>query len=275
MLMSRYLVFAMLVFFPGWVGACPQAYSEYIAHMRTFLQSEEHAKINEEFADCYLVNKPLNDAVGELEYLSHVALITTDARVLPQAKRLYAALPTTVLRAKTINQLLDIAMIYRDVAFAKNLQAKHSLHRTLPPQVPPKSRRILLQHQQGSAQWQEFSFPQSGHVVVVGSEHCGFSTYLRDFLQSEAAFTPVLQQQMTWIAPVDRHLQSNPAIHDIYSPLQWPEIDDWDTPILYFYQHGRLVSKIAGWPKEGKRQELVAHLAAIGIVISAPPSPAW
>ena len=46
----------------------------------------------------------------------------------------------------------------------------------------------------------------------------------------------------------------------------WPALDSWGTPTFYFFQRGALVSKVRGWPRAGRRAELLAGMHAIGLL---------
>jgi hypothetical protein len=53
-----------------------------------------------------------------------------------------------------------------------------------------------------------------------------------------------------------------------YSQKQWPEIEYWATPTFYFYQDGKLVNQMSGWPKKGREQALLSGLKAVGLASS-------
>ena len=43
-------------------------------------------------------------------------------------------------------------------------------------------------------------------------------------------------------------------------------IDYWGTPTFYFLQNGVVRAKVTGWPKEGRRAELLAALRQVGLI---------
>lgn len=45
----------------------------------------------------------------------------------------------------------------------------------------------------------------------------------------------------------------------------WPFVDDWSSPTFYFLRQGKLVAKVTGWPKEGRRAEFSAALHQLGL----------
>lgn len=46
-------------------------------------------------------------------------------------------------------------------------------------------------------------------------------------------------------------------IHPVVNVDPWP-IPEWRTPVFYFFDDGRIVGKVLGWPGGGKRDELLA-----------------
>lgn len=47
---------------------------------------------------------------------------------------------------------------------------------------------------------------------------------------------------------------------------EWPMIDTWHTPTFYVLENGERAEKIEGWPSEGRRAELIAALARVGLL---------
>jgi hypothetical protein len=45
-----------------------------------------------------------------------------------------------------------------------------------------------------------------------------------------------------------------------YRNDEWPMIDWWGTPTFYFIKDGAVIAKFVGWPKEGRRAELLTAL---------------
>jgi len=51
-----------------------------------------------------------------------------------------------------------------------------------------------------------------------------------------------------------------------YDYHEWPMIDRWYTPVFYFLRNGRLVSEVIGWPRAGRKTEIVAALQNVGLM---------
>jgi hypothetical protein len=43
-------------------------------------------------------------------------------------------------------------------------------------------------------------------------------------------------------------------------------IDSWGTPTFYVLKDGAVTAKVDGWPKAGRRRELLAALHKVGLV---------
>ena len=82
--------------------------------------------------------------------------------------------------------------------------------------------------------------------------------------------------KVRWITPQDNRLSfeqiqqwniEHPETRMSIVNLQkeWRDIDDWSTPTFYFFENGRLISKMNGWPKAGNRENLIANLKRIGL----------
>ena len=51
-----------------------------------------------------------------------------------------------------------------------------------------------------------------------------------------------------------------------YKESDWPEIDYWGTPTLYFYHDGELKQQLVGWPREGREKQLKEALRNVGLL---------
>lgn len=270
--LNKILIF--ITVFPAFSNACPAKYSEYISNLSFYVKNESNGieDIIREFNECYLPRKELHEdgTIWHLEYLRNVAYITGDKRVLVEARKFYYAMPDAKNSNKKNEKLLDIAILFRDSSFALLIKGKSKIDREIPPKLYENLTRSILVTKDGVRQWKQFDFPKGGHIVVVANEFCHFSQYFMDYLQSEDYINQSLNEKITWISPVDMQLESGNLIKDIYSTSEWKEIDEWETPSIYFFYNGQLLSKIIGWPKDGKRDEFVANLAKIGINTEAP-----
>jgi len=114
-------------------------------------------------------------------------------------------------------------------------------------------------------------------VIVIGSPLCHFSQNAIHDLSHDAELMSALTDHVQWLAPPDGSInfdvfqnwnREHPeAPMDIaYRREEWPMIDSWNTPTFYFFKRGKLVAEVAGWPKEGNRNELRRALRLVGLL---------
>lgn len=263
---------------PASLPACPTNYAQYISNLGFYVKNEAGGtqKVAAEFSHCYLRRQKdgQDGTIGQLEYLRNVAYITGHPQTLAEAKTFYQNLSGIESQKNFYDKLFDIALIFRDAEFAAILKEKHQINRDIPPSLSHKAARNILKNQNGVRSWHSFEFPQGGHIIVIANEFCAFSQAFQRFLQSELKLNQSIAEQITWLSPVDLQLESGALIHDVYNHAEWPEIDLWETPTIYFFASGQLVSKMIGWPQGGQRDKFVTQAAQIGLTIekATPPS---
>lgn len=117
---------------------------------------------------------------------------------------------------------------------------------------------------------------RDAQVLVVANPFCHFALAAVAALDADAELGPLLAARSTWITPQDGFFavaeaeawnRAHPRLPIAFSVRrdEWPLVDDWATPTFYFLRRGELVAKVSGWPKEGRRAELSAALAQIGL----------
>lgn len=260
----------ILCAFSATAHSCPTSYSHYIKNLNTYLQDDITGldNITKEFNTCYLLREALDDGtLLHLEYLRNVAYMTGEHSVIADAKHIFLTLSASEGSQEKYKKLLDIALLYRDFDFARAIKDKYTTDREIPPNLTYLHPRNLLVNTDNGRQWIGFTFPEGGHIVVVGNEFCAFSHAFHQFLQTAENTNPLLAKKVTWISPIDLEFETGTLINDIYRTAEWPEIDVWETPSIYFYYNGKLVSKMLGWPNTGKRDEFLAHLSEIGLTM--------
>lgn len=118
---------------------------------------------------------------------------------------------------------------------------------------------------------------EPAQVIVVSHPNCHFSQNAAAALEADPALRPIFAAHSRWLAPQDgafslaAHRQWSRDHPSLPTSLtvdraEWPALDSWDTPTFYFFQHGALVATVAGWPKDGRRAELVAALQKISLL---------
>ena len=134
-------------------------------------------------------------------------------------------------------------------------------------------------HESAVLEREVVSIPEHVHVVAIVSLGCSFSSRALAVIQRDAELA-ALFGSVSWLIPPDVTLgardviswnRSFPsyALAYVHSVGEWPEIEYWDTPQFYFFARGRLVSSVAGWPREGRKAEmLIAYAAAKAAVLA-------
>ena len=112
-------------------------------------------------------------------------------------------------------------------------------------------------------------------IFVVAHPLCHFTQAAIRDLEADPALRQLFARHSKWIAPQARETdftvfdEWNKAHPDMvmtvaYKRQEWPALNDWATPVFYFMRDGKVVAKVAGWPKEGRKQELWQAAAKIG-----------
>lgn len=114
-------------------------------------------------------------------------------------------------------------------------------------------------------------------IVVVSHPRCHFSRNAVAAIASDDVLGPVFRSYATWIVPPSGTLNLpvlqrwNREHRDFEVSLavrqaEWTFVDYWNTPTFYFLKDGAVVQKVIGWPKEGRREELLAASRTTGIL---------
>ena len=113
-------------------------------------------------------------------------------------------------------------------------------------------------------------------VVIVSHPSCHFSQAAMQDIQADSVLSKGFSAQTTWLAPQDTHLnfdvvqrwnREHPERETTltFRREEWPMIDSWSTPTFYFFKDGAVSAKVEGWPKGGRRSELLAALRQVGL----------
>lgn len=119
-----------------------------------------------------------------------------------------------------------------------------------------------------------FDVSRGAHLIVIAHPLCGFSRNAVASIEEDSAFAEVLAARTVWLAPVDGSLylaefrdwnRAHPNVHIVQARRKsdWPMIKDWGTPQFYALRDGEVVAHVVGWPKEGRRQELLDLLGVL------------
>ncbi len=114
----------------------------------------------------------------------------------------------------------------------------------------------------------EVSLISSGvHVVAIVSPRCHFSLWAVNAIKRDLELTN-MTKSATWLMPPGNTLdvpsvgewnRANPQFRFdyVHATQEWPELDYWDTPHFYFFVDGRKVATVGGWPREGRKAEML------------------
>jgi hypothetical protein len=112
-------------------------------------------------------------------------------------------------------------------------------------------------------------------VVVVSDPLCHFTQDAVADIQSDPVLKDYFSKNSSWLVPTglglqlppieawNKHLPNYPMVL-VDDVRTWKDIDYWGTPTFYFYENGKLVHTLRGWPKEGHVDELKAIIGAAG-----------
>lgn len=115
-------------------------------------------------------------------------------------------------------------------------------------------------------------------IVVISHPLCHFSQNAVSYIQSDPLLNKLFIEHAKWLAPQSGELnvktfqqwnQSNAGslITIAYKQEEWPMLDEWGTPTFYFFKAGVVVAKVVGWPKEGRRKEVLVALQKMGLLV--------
>ena len=117
---------------------------------------------------------------------------------------------------------------------------------------------------------------ESVQIVVVSHPRCHFSQAAMREIQADPLLGEVFRAHARWLAPpagIDFDvIQKWNSMHPhqettlAYRREEWPMIDTWDTPTFYFLKDGVVAAKVTGWPREGRRAEVIAAARQVGLL---------
>ena len=170
------------------------------------------------------------------------------------------------LSDSAMDQLFCTGQYRRLRAFAK------AIDRTLPP-LPIGSNRInsslnVIRFDVGGAPTFETQFI-GDRIIVISHPGCGFSRALAEAASRDSELTALLEDAL-WLTPVPKLALYNALLRDSTVSAQevhyrsataleaWPQVANWSTPQVLFFKDGVLFEAISGWPKEGRKIELLS-----------------
>jgi hypothetical protein len=114
-------------------------------------------------------------------------------------------------------------------------------------------------------------------LLVVSHPRCHFARAAMRDIEGDPALRQAFDAHARWLAPPDgtfsldaiqRWNGEHPGqtIALAFRGEEWPMIDSWATPTFYFLDDGVVVAKVRGWPREGRREELLTALRRVGLM---------
>lgn len=111
-------------------------------------------------------------------------------------------------------------------------------------------------------------------IIVASHPLCSFSESALKQLEADPQLSRVFSEKSLWVLPqtatlnVDQLLgweKKHPAFNMayMYDQHEWPMLDEWGTPIFYFLKDDKVVSKVVGWPPEGRKAQILESLKLI------------
>lgn len=124
-----------------------------------------------------------------------------------------------------------------------------------------------------------FVIDDSAQVIIVSHPNCNFTRKAFTAIGREPLLSDIIADRSTLIMPAPSGLTINSVIdwnasdqygkypmNYVYREINWREIDEWGTPIFYFFDEGEIKAKLVGWPKEGHMEQLKINLKQIGLL---------
>ena len=114
-------------------------------------------------------------------------------------------------------------------------------------------------------------------IIVVSHPSCHFSRAAMGDIQGDPTLSAVFRAHAKWLAPQSNwinfdtlqqwnHDHPDQPIGLTVASEDWAMIDSWGTPTFYFFKEGRVHAKVEGWPRSGRRAELLAALRVVGLL---------
>lgn len=114
-------------------------------------------------------------------------------------------------------------------------------------------------------------------VVVLSHPRCGFSQRAIAAIEADPVLSARLGDAL-WLSPPSGSLdlsdvqawnRAHPGARLSYAVAMrdWPQFDNWATPVFYFMRGGKVVATVTGWPTEGRARELHQAFAQMDAMI--------
>src|SRR5699024_8084300 len=133
-------------------------------------------------------------------------------------------------------------------------KAKHAGKNTPTILVTSTDKRELIRRR--------VNLDKPAQVVILADSHCHFCAYCMQAVQTRPKMLRILERHSIWATPPGTELEfdtlqqwnkQHPKIplNILYNLQGWPVIKHLAVPTFYFLQHGKVVAKHVGWPRNG------------------------
>lgn len=122
---------------------------------------------------------------------------------------------------------------------------------------------------EGVLEWAAVDVEALPRILVIAHPLCHFTQNAVRAIEADPELEELFEMHSKWLAPQDtttdfeafRHWsRAHPSmpITITYRAAGFPMIDVWSTPTFYFIRQGHVVSRVRGWPRGGRREEILA-----------------
>ena len=294
-------VLAALVGYPSLPLSPQDRYSEFDAVIRSTREVSQHTRARQ-IADTYdqqfsqnsrltpLNSLPSSDVVALFRAASDAAAITkrpSDAKDM--------AIYLAELEARGLANMTKIHDTYGALLETRSFRAASEFYRLRSPagwgemvSLSPTSHRsttgydlLVIPEHGAELGFSSLDLHKVSQVVVIAHPGCGYTRRAATDIEQDQTMRALFSKHSTWLSAGSRFIglsdfrtwnREHPDLRMsiAYAPLQWADVDFWDSPTFLFYKEGRLVQRVVGWPTGGRLGELEA--AARKASLLKPPT---
>lgn len=180
-----------------------------------------------------------------------------------------------------VKQMAKVFVVSRSfselVAFKSTHPDIEALPRFVPLNVAMAPSVWRVNGDAGVLEQAQFVLPQQPSIVAVGHPNCHFSVRAVEEIEHDPVLRDLFAKHAVWIAPpgsslaFDEFVEWN-AKHPIssmslaHSAIEFVDLEYWGTPSFYFFDSGHVVAHVVGWPREGRKDELLAAARKGGLI---------
>lgn len=256
----------------------------------SLFKAREHTSFYNEHFGQYLQHGEIavlapGDLQNHFDALARVVTYTHDRRQVALMEQVFdRLLAAGVRRPENYRTLYRALLAIRDFDAAAAFLAAHPPKATEPlPHIVPLTDAVPADR----TAWRaapaartlsrvRIDMPMGPYVIVYANPACRFSRAAVAAIHADQAWTRHVAPHSKFLVPPDSNfsfdsLQAWNLDHPdetmlfIHSLYEWPELEEWSTPVFYFFRDRKLITTVHGWPPEGNLAAVKAATAAIGI----------